>query len=225
LANHYLNNDRRHEALSHYLKARKKEPDYQNRAYWNREIAGLLFNEMRFSLSAKLYANCLKQGPYSHEPITKALTADAHFMSRNFEESIKLFEEYHEVEENPELEFTLKKQVIKTIKDEYGLRDSYSQSKAIKLFDQLKNDDLHESNEQLVKCLEYDPICSEVRFQEGLNLMEAERFEEACLSFLISALVSENNVSAWLNSFFMAVETQSHMMGCRGSRVFPTRGQ
>ena len=213
LANHYLNNERRREALSYYLKARRKEPDYQNRAYWNREVAGLLFLEKRFALSAKMYANCLKQGPYSHEPLTIALTANAHFMNRNFKESLKLFEEYHQVEENPDLEFTLKKQVIKTVRDEYGFQGDYSQLKALNHFEQVKKDGLHKSNEQLAKCLVFDPICAEVRFQEGLNLMEVENFEGACISFLIAALVSEYDVSAWLNSFFMALETQSHMMG------------
>jgi len=43
--------------------------------------------------------------------------------------------------------------------------------------------------------------------------MKEEKFEEACSAFLISALVAEWNVSAWLNSFFAAFEVKSHMMG------------
>ena len=69
------------------------------------------------------------------------------------------------------------------------------------------------SHEKIYECLVYDPISPEVRFQEGIYLEQEGKFDEACISFLISALVAEWNVAAWLNSFFMALETKSHLMG------------
>lgn len=114
------------------MKARKKEPDYLNRGYWYRELAGMLFLEKRYSVSAKLYAKCLTYERHAKEPINKALAADAYFMARQFGESLKWFEEYVSAVECPDMEFVLKKQVIKSIKDEFDLKKNILQNRLLK---------------------------------------------------------------------------------------------
>jgi tetratricopeptide (TPR) repeat protein len=213
LANHYQNSDKRREAIFHYLQARKKEPDYYNRGYWYRELAGMLFLEKRYSASARIYSKCLTFDRFASEPLSFALAADAHFMARHFEESLELFEKYVAAEKTPDLEFVLKKQAIKTVRDRFGLNGQYSPSTAKKMFEDLCKHNQPPSKEEIDRCLALDPLCPQACFQEGLYLKEEGKYEEACISFLMSALVEDWNIPAWLNSFFMAYETRSHMMG------------
>jgi hypothetical protein len=161
---------------------------------------------------------------FANEPLTFALAADAHFMARHFVESLKLFEKYVAAEKDPDLEFVLKKQTIKTIKDRFGLHGPFSASKASELFQELRKHNKQSSKKELDRCLAIDPLCPQANFQEGLILTGEGKYEEACISFLISALVEEWNTVAWLNSFFMAVEVRSHMMGMVLSVAFKKCG-
>lgn len=217
LANHYHNSGKRREAIFHCLHARKKEPDYHNRGYWYRDLAGMLFLEKRYSASARMYCKCLTFDRFASEPLTLALAADAHLMARHFEESLELFEKYVAVEKDPDIEFVLKKQAIKTIKDRFGLNGQYSPSSASKMFEEIGKKNQLSSKKELDRCLAMDPLCPQACFQEGLNLRKEGKYEEACISFLISALVADWDISSWLNSFFMAVEARNHMM----SNVLP----
>jgi len=213
LANHYQNVNRRRDSIRHYITAVRKLPDYYNRDYWQREFAGMLFLEKRYTCSAKMYEMCLKSEKFSKEPLTFALAADANFFARRLSRSLSLFEKYSEMEKKPELEFILKRQTIKTIADRFGIEGPFSPSKSAKLFVQLEKAGELNSKEKLNECLGFDPLNPQVWFQEGILLMKEEKFEEACIAFLISALVAEWNVPAWLNSFFAAFEVKSHMMG------------
>jgi tetratricopeptide (TPR) repeat protein len=213
LANHYQSINRRRDAIRQYIAAVRKLPDYYNRDYWQREFAGMLFLEKRYTCSAKIYEMCLKSERLSKEPLTFALAADASFFTRHLTHSLDLFEKYSEMEKKPELEFILKRQAIKTIADRFGIEGPFSPSKAAKLYAQLETAGELNSKEKLSECLVLDPLNPQACFQEGILLMKEEKFEEACIAFLISALVAEWNVSAWLNSFFAAFEVKSHMMG------------
>lgn len=212
LANHYQNTDRRREAIKHYLAAKRYEPDYCNKDYWARELAGMFFLEKRYSASARMYELCLKSDRISKEPLTFALAADAHFMARHLSRSLTLFQQYTEMVEVPDWEFILKKQTIKTISDQFGLETTFSPSRAEKLYITLENAEELTSAIKLKECLSLDPLCPQACFQMAVLLNDEEKFEEACIHYLISALVTEWNVPAWLNSFFMACKTKSHMM-------------
>lgn len=213
LANHYQNINNRRKSIKHYLRARKFNPDYLNRGYWYRELAGMLFLEKHYSVAAELYSKCLTYDRHAANSINKALAADAYFMARKFKESLRLFEEYASEVKCPETEFIFKKQVIKSLKDHYDFEKTFSPTQATKLFKLESSKKKPISHEAIRKCLMHDPISADVRFQEGIILGKEREFEEACISFLISALVAEWNTAAWLNSFFMAIETQSHLTG------------
>jgi len=192
LASHYQNTGSIRESIKYYFKARRLEPGYLNRGYWFRELAGMLFLLNKYAAASKLYMICITCNGIKEDPINIALAADACFMARNFKDSLRLFELYTTKVDEPEMEFILKKQISKTVKDEFGFRTEYSQKKA---------------NEKYRKL-----ISPEIRFNEGLSLKNQEKYEEACISFLISAIVTEYSPSAWLNSFFMALEDKSHMI-------------
>jgi len=213
LANHYQNTDMRRLSIHHYIQASKKEPDYLNRGYWYRELAGVLFLEKKYHASLCLYKKCLTFKEHSQEPITYALAGDASFMSREFSDSLAYFEKYAELAEHTEMEFILKKQTIKSIKDQFDLNMPFSPLKANKMFEEIEKANELNSDEKIDACLKLDPICPQACYQSAINLQNKNKYEEACLTFLVSALVAEWNVGAWLNSFFMALEVKNHMMG------------
>ncbi len=213
LANHYQGTGNIRESIKYYLKARKLEPDYLNRGYWFRELAGMLFLYNKYTAASKLYKVCITCSSIKEDPINIALAADACFMARDFKESLRLFELYATKVDDPKLEFTLKKQISKTVKDEFGFQSNYSQKKAVEKYKEYSANGSDVSNKQLRECLKHDPISPELRFNEGLFLKGEGRYEEACIAFLISAIVTEYYAAAWLNSFFMAFEDKSHMMG------------
>lgn len=212
LANHYQAVDRR-KAIRHYVKATRKEPDYCNRGYWQREFAGMLFMEKRYSCSAKLYEKCLKSKQFEKDPLTFALAADACFMARNLSRSLQLFEKYTEMATHHEMEFVLKRQTIKEVRDSFGLEGPFFPSSAVNLYKKLEMHSQLNSKEKLKECLILDPLCPRARFQEGRIYLDEENFEGACISFLISALVAEWDIGAWLNSFLAAVRSRNHLMG------------
>lgn len=212
LANHYQNTGNIRESIKYYLKARRLEPDYLNRGYWFRELAGMLFLHNKYVAASKLYQVCITCNDIKENPIHIALAADACFMARNFKESLKLFELYVTKVDEPKMEFILKKQILKTVKDEFGFRTNYSQKKAIEKYKKYSANGNSVSNSELRECLEFDPISPEIRCNEGWNLKNQERYEEACISFLISAIVTEYCASVWLNSYFMALADKNHMV-------------
>lgn len=213
LANHYQSTNRRREAISHYLVAKRKEPEYLNRGYWFRELAGMLFLEKRYSAAARAYIVCLKCERFANEPLTFALAGDAHFMARDLINSADLFEKYIALEEKPDLEFVLKRQAIKTVKDRFGIDGPFFPVAASRRYEELEKQGKLSSRAEVSGCLALDPICPLACFQEAILNMGEGKYDEACIGFLMSALVAEWNVAAWLNSFFMALKAENELMG------------
>ena len=72
------------EALNHYLSARRCDRRYLRRDYFCQEMAGVLFEIRRYSLSARLYKMVLAAG---RSPEVKRLLADALMFSGRYAEA------------------------------------------------------------------------------------------------------------------------------------------
>lgn len=213
LANHYHNKGVNRKALKYYNLAKKFEPEYINRGYWLREVAGTLFMLNKFLTSSLYYRKCLEYEEIKGDPINFALAGDACFMARKFTHSLKYFEAYCEAVECQDIEYTLKRQALKSIRDQFGFKDRYYPKKAVQKFNELKTKPNQLSFDQLSLCLSLDPLSPEIRYEEGQISRDNKEYEDSCISFLIAALVFEYSPEPWLNSFFMAFENKSHMMG------------
>ena len=64
----------RQEAIAAYRKAAELDPSYEDRAYFNSELAGILFESEDFEVAAARYARALELGA---DPFAEALLADA----------------------------------------------------------------------------------------------------------------------------------------------------
>ena len=180
--------------------------------YWWKEVAGTLFLLGRYSCAAKSYkyACTLSQ---RYEPFILALTADAFFMAREINESIKWFDKYFKQEKKPDSEWLLKFRAAKFLssndlpKEKINRKEAFK--KASNAIESIELD--HEDRvAELLSAIELDPLCCLAWFNYSVSIAKHGNHSEAMIGFLVCALTCDWDREAWINALFMAFSEKNY---------------
>lgn len=125
MANHLRSQGRFREALHHYRAAAEHNPAYQQREYYHREVASVLFLSGRYRAAASCYRTAIRFGAPSR---CKALYADALMFSGQLEQAKKELESYISTVPDHEMEWSAKHFALTLLLDilpGIGGRDSH----------------------------------------------------------------------------------------------------
>ncbi|AUB44847.1 Tetratricopeptide (plasmid) [Nostoc flagelliforme CCNUN1] len=190
-------------ALHHYIQVIKHYPEYLERRYFCRELAGILFESKRYSLAIKFYERALSLG---EEGVCLALYADALMFAGKYRESQQAFYAYLVSHSDFESEWRLKACVLVLI---YSLLGCDEQKRhidaAIKLATPNAKSSAHEYREKLEVALRHDALCGYAWFNLGVLESQTGNQDSAFISFLIAALINTGDVEAWCNSIAIGI--------------------
>lgn len=202
LATYYYNignclkgSDYHREAIKHYLKAAKTNPDYKLRPYWKKELAGLFFMSRKYRTSSKLYAQSIRN---ENTPENNVLYADSLMLAGYYKKALEILEQNTSQLNVRNSEWYLKSICLQYITSKYGVEE---QTK----LGEVGRDFIEKSSEkEILSFLKTkNSLCPDCQFFIGTKLIEREEFEEACYCFLVSAFSDERYKPSWL-----------HAMGC-----------
>ncbi len=193
-------------SFSHYCQAKRLEPDYLNRAYYWKDIGGILFEKGKYSLSNKAYS-CAYE--LSGDEDILVLKADSLMYAGRYEESLKLFEKCAGKGLFNEPYWCLKKFCLKGItkskKMEYQKRDRVGSSNILSV---LLDGDLSEekSLEIIENALECDLIDENTWFNLGIIQSNSNDTKSAFYSFLTAAVLARVDTEGWCNTICLAFQ-------------------
>jgi hypothetical protein len=203
------------ESLHWYLEAKRNKPDYLKMDYWWKEVAGMLFIGKRYTCSANCYKHSCTLGD-RYKPLIFALTADALFMSRSFNESVEWFEKYFKSEVNPDSEWFLKHKSARFLISNGLPKKSIQRKQAEQIAISAINDksfDDKKKTDLLCSAIELDPLCSIAWFNYAVILSKiGEQQTIAMAGFLICALTNTGDKESWINALFLAFNEKNDVI-------------
>jgi len=225
LGNIYKNDLSSDKAINSYFLARRLQPDYLNRDYWWREMAGLIFSKGHYSWAEQFYKKSLElvknKGvgkKYSRMVIDNpdeqflvtALIADCLFFQGKFKESHDYFEKYIKASNSNSQEWTLKNMICMELID--GELD------CVKL-DRKQSMQLCEEAIQLPKkeklidklndSIKLDPTNGLAWFNLGVAQDKLGKYDEALFSFIFTGLLQDWDKEAQFNALTVSFTTQN----------------
>lgn len=214
-------------ALFHYFKARKLYPDYIERPYWWREIAGLIFSKEHFiwaetfyrkslekakTHQSKTYGRLEKKSP-KEENLTIALIADCLFHQGKFKEANLQFEKYLN-----ETSLTMQEWVLKN----FICVELVNRNLDSIIIDREKSLEIVEkslkipSEDVMINCLndaiKVNPLNGLAWFNLGVALDKKKKFETALFAFLTTSLIQDWDKEAQFNAMTIALTQQNFNM-------------
>lgn len=191
LGNFHRNIGNSKEALNYYLEARKYNPEYKKRGYYYFDIAGLLFELKKYSISSMFYEKSIQLK--TENAFAKALLGDALLHLGEYELAVKHFDEFlTEQKENNQIdkeEWYLKYFCIHSL-----ILNGYPKSQKRNIIESLNSLKLND----IEKSIEYDMLCSEAWSANGLIANQNKETLEAFVSFTMSALFDKDNIILWI---------------------------
>jgi tetratricopeptide (TPR) repeat protein len=207
-------------ALFHYFKARKLFPDYLERPYWWREIAGLLFSKGHFKWAEAFYRKSLEKSK-THKPksygrlekkspkeenLITALIADCLFYQGKFREAHLLFEKYLHETKTRISEWILKNIICV----EFVNRDldsiNINRKKSLECIEKSFK---ISSEDEIINCLsdsiKANPLNGLAWFNLGVVLDKKSNFEGALFAFLATSLIQDWDKEAQFNTMTIAL--------------------
>ncbi|HLO83502.1 MAG TPA: DUF4365 domain-containing protein [Nostocaceae cyanobacterium] len=185
-------------ALHHYNQAIKCDSQYLQRSYFCRELAGILFESKKYSLSVKFYREALKLG---EQGSCIALFADALMFAGKYAEALETFKAYLESTTEFEPEWGLKAFILGFIIQGFNCHEQKrNTSAALKLSAFDDNLSIMEYRNRLQESLIQDALCSNAWFNFGVLESENGSPDDALIPFLIAALTNLADVEAWCNA-------------------------
>jgi len=205
LANFYRAKSKFKESLRHYCSAKNYEPEYLERDYYHREIAGTLFELGRYKLSANSYKKAIELG---EERFDMALCADALMYSGQYKEALDLLTEYMkdncDVSPSWELKFTFLDSLIENIDVERQVR---APKKAVKYIDVDKEGSVSQKNCE--EALELDYLCGLAWFNLGWYYYQKEDIKSAQLCYMSCAILQPRDIEAWINAIKLGFSNET----------------
>jgi len=208
LGNFHRNLRNSKEALNYYLEARKYNPKYKIKGYYYSDIAGVLFELKKYSISSKFYKKAIDLK--TENVFARALLGDALLHLGEYELAVKYFDEFlTEQKENNQID-----------KDEWYLKIFCIHSLILNGYPKSQKRDVIKSLNSLKlknikKSLEYDMLCSKAWLQNGLITNKNNEVLEAFVSFTMSALFNKESILLWvfatISGFIEQDEKYSHV--------------
>lgn len=215
-------------AIEHYFNAARLYPDYRNRHYWWREIAGLLFSnkhfqwaEICYKKSLNLQANEKVGEKYfrlekvlpKEENLLIALIADCLFLQGKFKEAHTEFENYLKSTKNTSQEWVLKNMVCIELMDSDLDNLAFNRSKSNQLCEQsLHLTDNEKRIEILNEAIKFYPTNGLAWFNLGVALDKDQKFEEALFAFLMTGLIQDGDKEAQFNALTISFTQENDEM-------------
>ncbi|WP_196799769.1 MULTISPECIES: DUF4365 domain-containing protein [unclassified Thioalkalivibrio] len=190
----------RRNAVRHYFRARQLYPAYAKKDYWLSELGRCLFGLRHYRFSSRLYKASLEI-EFSVE--VQGLYADALLYSGKVAQARAEFKSYLDNEAEGKLvaEWHLKWVCTKWIIDVLGVRKqspTYEEAET----GQLESAD----NDEVLRFLaERNIVEGEAWFRVGRRFMEAERYADSIICFVMAAFCGHEEMSSWVNSYVCAV--------------------
>jgi|GEM_PF-1461913 len=212
------------ESFSYYFLAKKLHPDYLNRFYWWREVAGILFQTNHYKLAEAFYMKALDlminydysnagymrvqvnavKLPYELYP----LIADCLFFQRNFKKASEWFDNYLTKNDEYDAEWGAKKRLSDHFAEVFPDITKFDVKKAkdyeSKAFEYLKNGNKNEALKFLYNAVSLNPLQSRSWFNIGVLNDSKRNLDETLFAFHCSAIISRNDLEAWCNAFILA---------------------
>lgn len=200
-------------SLHHYKKAAQFAESYRAKAYFKKELAGVLFSGHRFKMALIFYRRA-----YDSEPdnLTSFLLADALMFSGHYKEALKLIQDSCSVADEVEAEWLLKRYVLEQITNEFGYEEQTRA--ACQAREHFRNFESGMSAARLAACksaFKDDALCSIAWFNYGVEYsklaaaVEDEKWLKAYLGFLVAALTQTNDVESWVNCILCSLNHKS----------------
>jgi tetratricopeptide (TPR) repeat protein len=203
-------------AIEHYFEAAKLFPDYLNRPYWWREIAGLLFGKRHYNWAEKCYRKSLERLEKSdsekkyfrlektsprEENLVTALIADCLFLQGKFSDANSLFEEYFKATSHISQEWVLKNMTCIELKNGKLDNVKFDRKGSMKLCEEsLSAKENKDIIKALTKATELHPTNGLAWFNLGVALDKDQKFEEALFAFLMTGLIQDGDKEAQFNA-------------------------
>ncbi len=203
--------------ISWYKSAVRLWGGYHKREYFWAEIGGVLFNCNKYLCSSRFYKKAIA---IEEKPVTIALFADALLFAGKYKDALDLFEKYLRDEENPEIEWILKSNLIEYLIKVSGIESQIrSLKKACNLatIDKEVSFSSKEAASLCIKKLEtiypLDLLCTRM-WTNLANLYEfLGETEKGLYATITVCLLEPFNLTAWLACLVWAVKIKSPLLG------------
>jgi tetratricopeptide (TPR) repeat protein len=211
------------EVFKYYLAARKHQPDYENRHYWWRELAGVLFMCGHFKFAELFYLKSIEliERPLTEttirveqiypnqDTLTFALVGDCLFHQGKFKEAkswfIKFFENHNDCDAEWCLKDLVSSHLIELGFD--GIKRDYEKSNS-HLDEALRSNDNHFIISELEKAININPLNAVAWFNLGTEYRNLNKTNEGLLCFLVVGLLQEGDKEAQFNALLLAFSTE-----------------
>ena len=195
------------EAVREYRNAAKLDPLYLKRQYYWQELAGVLFENGRYKLSAKLYGISLSLEERVH---TRLLYADALMFSGEYLQAITAFEKgLNSDEKQCAAEWHLKLFAISWLRE--TLKLDRQNRKTPQFTNTFQHRKLQDSviEKTYLEYLKSDALYPLAWFNVGLVRYRQDDLTNAAMCFLLAALIEPGDMESWKNAFGLALQIQN----------------
>lgn len=214
-------------ALFHYFKARKLFPDYLERPYWWREIAGLLFSKGHFIWAETFYRKSLEKAKIHHpktygrlekkspkeEKIIIALIADCLFHQGRFKEAHLLFEKYLNETSSNIQEWVIKNIICIEMINRNLDSVIIDNKKSLEIIEKsLKISTVDEIINCLNDAIKLNPLNGLAWFNLGVALDKKTKFDEALFAFLATSMIQDWDKEAQFNAMVISLTQQNFVI-------------
>jgi len=198
VGNFYKNAGQDRKAAKSYLAARHYQPTYYEQGYYFAELAGILFELRKYTLSALLYQKAIKLDDNMQ---WVPLCADALMMSGKYKKSHTNFRRYLTEVKEPSSEWILKHFILGCLLRSHKVESQVRDYKAARSLAHLTDcKDQEEVGKRLSSAFEFDLINPLAWYNYGQEMVKEENYREAAFGFIICALMNRNDPIAWANA-------------------------
>ncbi len=204
IGNFYKNKSLYHQAISHYIKAKRYEPIYLKQHYYYKELGGMFFLLDKFRISSNLYSRAIKMGA---PPETLALYADSLMFDGQYGKAQKTLVQYLKKVKKPLDEFHLKTIMLDGIIKSNGNQQKRNIQKASLVFSKINPALNIEAG--LNNVLECDMLFSSAWFNLGVHFSQTAQAPKASYCFTMCGLTNVADVEAWVNATISSFNKES----------------
>ncbi|EGR1756167.1 DUF4365 domain-containing protein [Vibrio parahaemolyticus] len=202
-------------AIHQYNKAAKMNPDYKKRAYWLKEVAGLLFCASKYTIASKFYTAATDIEDTAENAV---LLADSLIFCGRFEEASDLLDTYIPKLKVRNSIWCLKSWTLDLLVNDLGIKKQQIGKVATTKFIENANED-----EIIAYIVKTNAICPECWYSLAQKFVNAQDYNRACISYLLLAFSDERYRNTWMNALQCAYNIEdliafSHLIEVIGNK-------
>lgn len=227
---HVHSADQDHEAaLAAYERALELDPDYEERAYYWEERGGAAFLAGHSSDAAEAYAKALALG--SDDESLEVCHADALLHSGRYRSAFERLELIEPADVRRSADVYVKQRGLGFVLHETGIEEQEreidaAQVAAGQLGPGLKRRELRQLRGEIVA---HDAVSPLGWFNLARSLLDRGKVEQAKHAYLVTAIMQEGDVEAWVNVAILSIQTNDNSLfpaaAITGHRLNPDRYQ